>query len=200
MFELQGSKVERGVFEYQFTKPVPFFLKWAVAIGPIWGRFLVLGILLGTAYLAMRREPLFWIMAQGYNALEAARIRELFINALLLVAIVVFFSVRLFRQEKLSLTFDRPKGLFRMRREGWFTPRPAEESVLSLKALTRIETHRNPNPVAEPKRPKDFGYIEIGWEDQNKAKAVRVRVLSEEQFKIIPTNLETLSGVEKTSV
>ncbi len=193
MYELDGTQFEKGIFELRLTKDVSRLKRWIVMLGPVGGRLVALSLFLVSAFLTLKHQPAVYILERGWatGTVQAVKYQNAFIWALMGVGLIVYFSVLLFSQESVILTFDRAQGVLRYSIIGGRF-RATKQGIVPFKNIEVFKVH---GPAAEPK--SEHGYIEIRGRALESAPTskpldIKFRLLSDDQLKIYPLNLSKM--------
>lgn len=197
MFELAGSKIEKGEFEIRLEKVVPAWKKPFVKLGPIRGRLVALFFILVGGVFTFTKQPGSLFVQRGWvqSAAEALRVQQLATWATVGVGVLIYFLVVIFRQKKVSLFFHKGSKEFRYFIEPAWAAQRAEEGLFVFDDLTKFEVFGSQRSAGHP-----HGYIELAFESapRNTKRGFKFRLLTDEQLKIYPANLARI--MEKTPV
>jgi hypothetical protein len=192
MFELAGTHFERGVFELRLHKKLPRLIAFVVNLGAIRGRMLALLFIISGSLLTFNHQPERFLLGNGWvnDPLLARKIQigATYLTACLggLLYLIIFF----FRQETLSLVFDRHEKSLRFSHKPLLAKMPLRDGMVDFGALEAMEVFSKDRDVKTPN-----GFMEIRIKNYPEPyKKIRFRFLTDEQFAIYPTNLMKLTG------
>jgi hypothetical protein len=193
MLELASAQVEKGVFELRLEGEAPRWARPVVALGPVRGRLLALGLILAAASLNLTTVPAAFFFENSWtvSTIHALRLQAILKWAIALSGLGVWALVFGVRKEELKLVFDKAASkLLYFHRPQWNLSTP-DQGEVGFSDLRKIEVF---GPQREPKTP--YGYVEIGLFDpsEKREKLFRFQVLSEDQLKIYPANLGRFTG------
>jgi hypothetical protein len=195
MLELAASHIEKGRFELRLEGDGPRWARWIVGMGPSKSRLFALSFIVVAALLNLTTAPAAFFLDQGwvantFQALSWQAYAKWIIAGLGMLIWLVAFGAR---REELILQFDRMASKLHYRYAPQFTLAAVDEGEASFDGIRRIEVFA---PTREPRTPHGFIEIEVYDAQEQKAKSFRFKLLSEDQFKIYPTNLGRFTGKE----
>ena len=195
MLELASAQVEKGVFELRMEGEGPRWARKIIALGPVKGRLLSLGLILLAASLNLTTGPAAFFFESGWttSTIHALRLQGLVKWGIAGIGLVVWAVVFGVRKEDLTLVFDKAASkVFYLFRPRWNLA-STDKGEASFSDIRRIEVF---GPHREPQTPYGFVEVEIFDPQEKREKQFRFMLLSEDQLKIYPTNLGRFTGRE----
>lgn len=195
MLELAAAQVEKGVFELRLEGEGPRWARWFLTLGPVKGRLLALGLVIGAALLNLTTAPAAFFFESGWTSstIHALRMQATVKWIIAGSGMVIWALVFGVRREELRLVFDKMASkLHYLHRPRWNLA-ATDEGEVGFDGIRRIEVF---GPHREPPTPYGFVEIEIFDATEKREKAFRFQVLSEDQLKIYPANLGRFTGRE----
>lgn len=192
MFEVSGTHFEKGVFEIYLDKRAPKPLSWFIGIGPITGRMVGLAMLAFSFLFSTSRAPMQFMMERGLavNPEQALKIQQEFGYVFFFIAVLFYMTIFFFRQEKMSLMFDKGSKLFSVIREPMFRFTSTQRGHVPFQDIQKIVC------VSADKAPETkFGKIVLHADKMPEAfRKIEFKVLTHEQFEFFPLNIERMLG------
>lgn len=195
MFELVGSRFEKGEFEIRLEKLVPTWQRLFTHLGPIRGRLVALTFIVLAGVCVFSRQPGTLAAQRGWatTAEQAQSFQQIGTGIFLGIGIFVYFLTLVFRRKRVSLHFIRQDKEFRYYEDPAWAASRGEEGLFRFQDLKKFEV------FSQERSPKDpYGYIHLTFSAQNQEKTFEFRLLSEDQFKIYPSNLARI--MEKSPI
>jgi hypothetical protein len=196
MFELDGTQFEKGQFEIRLKKKSAGLLRPLFALGPVHGRFIVLGILLVAAFATIQRQPAgLFINHAWVNGPEQAEILQKYFSwGMCLLAVFIWALLMLFREESLVLNFDKGKSELRT----WHIPllrqKLEQKGIYPFKDIVELKVFAKGNEVSAP-----HGYLKLRAKDnEGTEKSFKFKFLTDEQFSFFPLNLYRITQLLPT--
>jgi hypothetical protein len=191
MYDLAGTQFEKGTLEFRLEKRLAPPLGLVVNLGPIKGRLVAMCLLLSTAFLTFKKQPVTWLIEHGwlYQGPTALQVQGAITWTLFFAAILIYAFIYTLRSEKLVLSFDKTKGMLRYVLIPKFLQKPEDRGLIPF---SKIDTFKVYSKDREPRTP--HGFVEIGGDAGGEAKVFRFMLLSEDQFRIYPTNISRIIG------
>ena len=193
MFELEGAQYEKGKFELRLGKKLAGPLKLLMSIGSIRGRFVVLAILLVTAFATVQRQPaaLFITNAWVSSPEEAQRVQSIFSWGMCGVAVVLWMLFFVFRQETLLMVWDKTKLELKTHFVPKINQQPEITNLFPFKDVLEIKVF---GPDRAPQTP--HGYLQVRAKDSDGVEKVfEFQFLTDEQAKFFPLNIYRISQI-----
>ncbi len=188
MFEVAGTHFEKGVFEIHLDKKAPVLLRWIFRLGPLPARMVGIGILAFSFIFSTSKAPIRFMLEQGYSQDAALSLQQGIGYAIFGVAVAFYMIVFLFRQEKMTVAFNKASKLYTIVREPIFRFTSSVHAHTSFADIKKIEK-------LEPTPEAPHGRVLIRADKlPDSLKAVEFSVLSDEQFEYFPLNLEKVLG------
>lgn len=192
MFEVSGTHFEKGVFEIYLDKRAPKPLNLFMRIGPITGRLVGLAMLAFSFLFSTSRAPIQLMLERGIaqTTEQALKYQQDLGYFFFFIAVVFYMTIFFFRQEKMSLMFDKGSKLFSVIREPMFRFSSTQRGHVPFQDIQKIvcvspdkapETEHGKIVLHSDKMPPKFQQIEF-------------KVLSREQFEFFPLNIERMLG------
>ncbi len=194
MFELSGSQFEKGQLEIRLRRQRFGWLSPLMALGPIRGRFLVLGVLLFSAFGTVQRQPgnLFITNGWVHSPEAAAMVQNIFSWGLSVVAVLLWLVFLVFQEESLVLCFDKTKSELKTHFTPWVRQKVSEQGLFPFKHIQSLK-------VTKANADAPFGSVAIYVKDSDKnEKKFEFKFLTDEQFQFFPLNMYRITQIEPT--
>lgn len=192
MFEIAGTHFSKGVFEIELEKAPPRWMAPILRFGQVRARLVVLALIALGFFAAFHQQPARWFLGYGYLSRENTALVQKSVEwGLVGIAALLWLIVILRRPEKLSLIFDRGQQQFRFHHTPAGRHASAQEASFPVGTLGAIRAF---GPDRDPKTPHGFLEIELNAGLPEPYKVFRFKLLSEEQFRIFPTNIMRMTG------
>lgn len=193
MLELASSHVEKSLFELRLEGEGPKWARWINSLGPIRARLFALSFVVGAALLNFTTLPAAFFMDNGWaqNSFQALNFQAYIKWVLAGIGLILWMMAFGLRKENLILVFDRLNSKLLFRYSPQFSLATIDEGEAPFSAIKRIEVfgpHRDPKTA--------YGFLEIEITEDTQPKVFRFKILSEDQFRIYPTNLSRITGRE----
>ncbi len=194
IFEIAGTRLDRGIFELKLEKKVPRVLAVFFALGPIVGRLFALAFLLGSALLKYYNQPAKFLLSIGVLGGEATlnigRIQDLISWAVFVLGLTVYAFVFLFRKETLLLIFDKGASELRYIHSPLLAKASERERLVPFSGIKGLRVYG-----ADKKPVTLHGYFEIvlpsGGTTDN---SLFFAFMSDEQRQYFPLNISKIVG------
>jgi hypothetical protein len=192
MFELSATKFEKGIFELTLAKKPPAWLAPFIWLGPIRSRLLALALILGAGSIYFFSGPTHGLLATDATSFATAYKLQKALWIPVLLGIVVWATAFYLRREELVIGFDRGAQNLKCRHTPMGAKNPVVELDIPFGDIKAIEVFS-----ATRGTPSPFGYVEVRTKvDDAPFKALRFKLLSDDQFRIYPQNLAKMTGIE----
>jgi hypothetical protein len=193
MLELAAAQMEKGIFELKLEGEGPRWARFFVNLGANKVKILALVFVVAAAFLNLTIKPaaFFYEMGWADSTIHALRIQA-FVKWLIAgTGLVIWLVGFMVRKEQLLLQFDKGLSKLFYRYHPQFNLATVDEGEATFEAIRRIEVFA---PHKEPRTPHGYIELEVYDAQEQREKTFRFSVLSEDQFKIYPTNLGRITG------
>jgi hypothetical protein len=194
MYELDGAQFEKGKFEIRSVESAAGPLKYLLMLGPIRGRFVVLTILLVSAFATIQRQPGSLFATNGWvsSPEQAAMVQNIFSWGLCVVAVLLWLVFLLFQESSLVLEFNKSKQELRTVEQPRLRQKTQKQGIFLFKDIREIRVFGKDKSPRTP-----YGYVSIRVADMSgQEESFSFKFLTDEQAKIFPLNIYRMTEKE----